>query len=203
VNKTIIEIGDSVTPEQRNDPRFKKLLQDCEGTFNASDSDLFKLLIALHEAGHGYFARKSGATKIRYFGPKMVWNSRYNRPEIHRSSTEWTPAAGRSTVLQIKPQIAGFICRRELSGFPNDEVAIKIDVELCRDWFDKHVGTGEGAFNAVLRDAEREILVDLRSPKTRREIWGEARRFDDEIFPKVKANAVKQNGASSVWQGRG
>jgi hypothetical protein len=183
VNKITIEIDDSVTMEQREDPRFKRLMQYSEEEFNASDSDLFKLLIGLHEAGHGYFALKSGATKIRYFGPTMVWNSRYDRPAIHRSSVEWTPAAGRSTVHQIKPQIAGFICRRELSGFPNDEVAIKTDVELCREWFDEHVGTGEDAFNAVLKDAECEILIDLRSPKTRHEIWAEARRVVAEIFP--------------------
>jgi hypothetical protein len=85
----------------------------------------------------------------------------------------------------IKPHIGGYICRHELSGFPNDAIAVGLDLEGCREWFDQNVGTGEEAFQKVLREAEEAILIDLRSPKTRREIWDEARRFVREIFPAV------------------
>jgi hypothetical protein len=201
VNKIIIEIDDSVTKEQREDPRFKKLLQDCEKEFNDPRSDLLKLLIGLHESGHGYFARKSGATNIYYRGPKMMWDSRpeYNCPAISRSAIVYTRSPNASVIENIKISLAGYIVRRELSGYPNDAIAIGSDLGSCRDWFYENIGEDEAVFNAAVADAEREILIDLRSPKTRREIWDEARRFVAVIFPKrseIAANKRKMNQAA-------
>lgn len=183
----MIQIHPSVTEQQRLDPRFTKLLRDCEKGFNSPLNDNFKLLIGLHEAGHAYFARKAGATQIRFRGPTLLWDDRpqYNCPAISRAATIWTPADACEPIAEMKAAIAGYIVRRELSGKPNDQTAIESDLDNCRNWFYQNVGEDETAFNTAVRDAEDEILIDLRSPKTRHEIWAEARRFVNDVFPAV------------------
>jgi hypothetical protein len=180
----VIKISDKVSDEQRLDPRFQKLLKNSEVFFNSAGSANYKLMLGLHEAGHAYFAAKSGATNIRFCGPTMQWDTRplYDCPAISRSSISWTPVVGGSIVEGIKPHIGGYICRRELSGSPNDKIAIGMDLQGAREWFEQNVGTGDEAFQNALEDAEREILKDLRSPATRHQIWDEARRFVREIF---------------------
>jgi hypothetical protein len=185
---TIVRIDPSVTPEQRNDPRFKQLHQQAEEFFNDPRSDQYKLLLGLHEAGHFFFARQAGATNIRYRGPTMFWDYRppkYDLPAISRSATIWTPAPNCESIAEIKAHIAGYIVRREMSGWPNDTTAIESDLDGCRNWYENNFGGDEAAFNAAVGEAEHEILIDLRSPKTRREIWDEARRFVAVIFPKL------------------
>jgi hypothetical protein len=194
-----IKIDNSVTPEQRRDPRFQKLLQDAKVFFNSPKNEHYKLMLGLHEAGHGYFARKSGAANVRYFGPRMLWDSRpqYNCPAISKSSTAWTPAIGGSIVDKLKANIGGYICRRELSGDPNDQTAIEMDLHSAREWFDRNVGTGEEAFTAAIAEAERAILFDLQSQSVVDEIWAEANRFVEQVFrpmkatPRIKTNRVK------------
>ena len=194
-----IEIDPSVTEEQRCDPRFQKLLKDAEEFFNSPDNDHYKLMLGLHEAGHAYFARRAGAINVRFYGPTMYWDSRpqhgYNCPAISRSSCGWTPIGG-SIVANIKAHLGGYICRRELSDSPNESIAVEMDLQTCREWFDKDVGTGEEAFQKALQDAEHEILEDLKSPQVLAEIWMEAERFVREVFqpqpaPKIKTKRIK------------
>ncbi|MGD0908540.1 MAG: SEC-C metal-binding domain-containing protein [Candidatus Acidiferrales bacterium] len=193
-----INIHPSVTPEQLRDPRFQKLLRDAEVFFNSPKNDNYKLMLGLHEAGHAYFARRSGATNIRHYGPKMIWDSRpqYDCPAISKSSTAWTPAPGGSIVDSLKANIGGYICRRKLSDDPNDQTAIEMDLYSAREWFDKNVGTGDEAFKAAIAEAEAEILVDLKSESVVAEIWDAANRFVKEVFqskhtPKMKTKSVK------------
>lgn len=178
-----MKIADSVTGEQRNDPRFKKLMQDCEDGFNSPDSGLLKLMIGLHEGAHRCYAERAGATNICYRGPTLMWDYRYDCPAISRSAIAYTRSTNASIIQNVKISLAGYICRQKLSGTPNDQSPVEMDLHTCRKWFDEHVGTGEDAFNSAVQQAERELIIDLRSPKTRREIWDEARRFVREIFP--------------------
>lgn len=184
-----VAIDSSVTELQRNDPRFKLLHQQAEEFFNDPRSDQYKLLLGLHEAGgHGFFARKANATRIRFRGPTMFWDYRppkYDLPAISRSATIWTPVPNCEPLAEMKAHIAGYIVRRELSGSPNDAVAIESDLDGSRNWYENNVRGDEVTFNAAVAEAEREILVDLRSPKIRREIWDEARKFVSEIFPTI------------------
>jgi hypothetical protein len=185
-DQKIVQIDPSVTQEQFEDPRFQELLREFEESYNAPDSDLFKLLIGLHESGHAYFARKAGATNVRYRPPTLMWDYRppkYDCPAISRAATIYVLPADCTLVNRMKASIAGYICRRELSGWPNDLTAIESDLDSCRNWYANNVGGEEAAFNAAVQDAGRELLIDLRSPKTRREIWEEARRVVAEIFP--------------------
>jgi hypothetical protein len=184
-----IDIDPSVTPEQEQDPHFKKLLKDAEDFFNSRESKHYKLLLGLHEAGHIYYAKLAGATEIQKHGPRMMWDSRpqYNCPAISRSSVSWIPNGGFS-LANLKADIAGYIVRRELSGEPNDHIAIERDLNEARERFDKYVGTGDDAFNALVVEAEAEILIDLRSPAIRHEIWEEARQFVKEVFPPTRPN---------------
>ena len=184
-----IEIDPSVTEEQRCDPRFQKLLKDAEEFFNSPKSRNYKLMLGLHEGGHAYFARRAGAINVRFYRPKMCWDSRphhgYNCPAISRSSCGWT-ATGGSVVANVKASLGGYICRRELSNSPNDHIAIESDLDGAREWFDRHVGTGEETFKKTLEEAEREILEDLKSQFVVYEIWAEAKRFVEEVFQTPK-----------------
>jgi hypothetical protein len=188
----IIAISDTVSEQQRLDPLFQKLLKESEAFFNSPGRDHDKLMLGLHEGGHAYFAAKSGATNIRFYGPTMHWDSRpqYDCAAISRSSIRWTPSVGGSIVDSVKPHIGGYICRRELSGSPNDQIAIEMDLQSCRNWFDRNVGTGDEAFKIAIAGAEAEILFDLKSQSVVNGIWAEAHRFVQEIFPAPKLTSA-------------
>lgn len=204
-----VKIDPSVTKEQRRDPRFQKLLADTEIFFDSPDSNHYKLLLGLHEGSHAYFARQAGAINIRFYGPTMYFDSRpqYGCPAISRSSCEWTPNGG-SILSNIKAFLAGYIARRELSDSPNDHIAVGMDLQNCRDWFDRHVGTGDDAFKQVVADAEREILEDLKSQIVVGEMWAEAKRFVKEVFepitpaPKTKRIKIGRNEPCICGSGR-
>jgi hypothetical protein len=187
-----IKIAESITEDRRKDPRFQKLLADAESFFNSSKTEAYMRLLALHEAGHSYFARRSGATGIAFHGPMMLWDDRpqYDCPAISRSATGWTQNLNSGVVANIKADIGGFICRRELSNEPNDATAIEMDLHTARQWFDTKVATGDAAFKQALEDAEREILEDLKDPSVVQEIRAEAKRFFKEVF-QTKINTPK------------
>jgi hypothetical protein len=190
-----IRIDPSVTPAQRCDPRFKGLLANWETFFRSSKSADYKLKIGLHEAGHIVFAKRAGATDIRRYGPAMYWDSRlrYNCPIISKSSVAWTPNPNAPVIANLKAHIGGYLVRRELSDEPNDNIAIESDLESCRKRFDSNVGAGEQAFQKALEEAEHDILEDLKDPAIVAEIWSEARRFVNEIFPTPKKIKLGRN----------
>jgi SEC-C motif len=211
-NAVKIAIDPSVTEEQRCDPRFWKLLADAETFFNSQENNHYKFLLALHECAHSFWAKRSGATSIRHRGPTMIWDTRpkYNCPAISKSSTAWTPAVGSSVVANLKANIAGYVCRRELTDSPNDHIAIERDLQDARNWFDRHVGTGDDAFKAAIAEAEAEILLDLKSQSVVDEIWSEAKRFVEEVFqakptpktPKIKRIKVGRNEICPCGSGK-
>jgi hypothetical protein len=182
-----IKISPSVTARQREDSRFIELLKHSEAFFNCSCpkcfSEGYRSRLCLHEAGHAYFARKSGASDVKFYGPTMYWDARpeYDKPAISRSAVGWTPNTA-SVVDEVKAYIAGYVCRREMTGTPNDKIAIGSDLDGCRKWFDRWVGTGDLGFAASVDEADSELLKDLRLPGVRREIWRTARKFEREVF---------------------
>lgn len=113
-----------------------------------------------------------------------MWDSRprYDCPAISKSSCSWTPRTN-ALIPNIKANIAGYVVRRELSKYPNDQIAVEKDLEDARSWFDQKVGASEEAFQRVIQQAEREILQDLQDPKVVEELWQEAARFVAEVFP--------------------
>jgi SEC-C motif len=178
-----IKIDPSVTPAQQRDPRFQKLLADAEDFFNNPINNSYKLKLGLHEAGHAYFAKRTGATNITFHGPTMYFDDRpqYRCPAISKSSVGWTPNPSARVVDNLKAHIGGFIVRREMS-MPNERIAIEMDLQGAREWFDESIGTGDGAFKTAIAEAEAEILLDLKSKAVVRELWGEARKFVEEVF---------------------
>ncbi len=154
----------------------------------------WKQLTSLHEAAHAYYAEKAGASDIKFYGPTMYWDSRinpktgqpYDCPSISRSAIGWIYGENTSAIDNIKASVAGYIVRREMSEEPNDEIAISMDIDGARDWFDRHVGTGDEDFKKCIAEAEEAVLEDLQSPAVKKEIWAEAHRFQQEIFPAPK-----------------
>jgi hypothetical protein len=151
-----------------------------------------KLLIGLHEGAHAYFAKKAGSTDIKFYGPTMYWDSRinpstsqpYDCPALSRSSTCWTRVTC-SPLDNLKADVAGYICRREMSELPNDQIAIGSDLEDALNWYRRRSGTEE-EFRQLVVEAENAVTKDLQSSTVREEIWAEAKRFEKEIFPAPK-----------------
>jgi hypothetical protein len=184
-----VKISPTVTPEQLQDPRFISLLEESERFFDCRNlccfSEIFRILLCLHEAGHAYFAKKAGASVIEFHGPMMCWDTRpgHDEPAISRATTTWIWNGRNDVVNSVAAFLAGYICRREMSHIPNNEICIGADRYACRVWFDRWVGTGDIGFEVALEDAEKAILEDLNSPEVRKDIWAEARRCG-EIFPR-------------------
>ncbi|VVB53001.1 Uncharacterised protein [uncultured archaeon] len=201
----LVKISPTVTAAQRYDPRFTKLLKQSEAFFNCRKpccfGEKFRAMLCLHEGAHAYFARKAGATNIVFHGPEMFWDSRpeYNRPAISKSSVSWDEPVGGFTGETAKADLAGFICRREMTDSPNDEIAISSDIATCRGRFDRYIGTGDEAFKKLLKDVEAALLVDLKSPSIRAEIWAEAKRFEKQIFPAPKLTSDMLRAKRLGW----
>jgi hypothetical protein len=189
----IVKIHSSVTSQQGRDPRFIQILRDSEKWLNSGKPQVAKFLrnLSLHEGAHAYFARKAGATNIKFHGPTMYWDSRpqYNGPAISNSSVSWREPSN-FDVVTAKADIAGFICRREMTDSPNDAVAIEMDLASCRKRFDKHIGGDDEAFKQFVAEAERVLLEDLKSPQIREVIWAEAKHFEEEVFQAPKLTAA-------------
>jgi hypothetical protein len=82
--------------------------------------------------------------------------------------------------------VAGYVCRREMSDEPNDGVAINMDVDSARPWYQEHVGGTEQEFQKVIVEAEDALLKDLKDTLVRAGVLAEAKRFEKEIFPAPK-----------------
>jgi hypothetical protein len=103
----------------------------------------------------------------------------------------------------LKPIVAGYIARREMSTQPNDAIAISSDTDNARRWFDEHVGASDEAFQKALKKAEDAVTVDLQSPLIQREVRAEARRFQEEIFPTPQQTCVGEEAcgeACKPWE---
>lgn len=83
----------------------------------------------------------------------------------------------------VKACVAGYVCRREMSDEPNDGVAIDMDVDSARPWYQIHVGGTEEAFQKVIVEAEDVVVKDLKDTAARAGVLAEANRFEREIFP--------------------
>jgi hypothetical protein len=86
----------------------------------------------------------------------MFWDSRpeYDCPAISKSSVSWDEPRGGFDAEVAKANLAGFICRREMSDTPNDEIAISADFAVCRERFNRYIGAGEDAFKLFIKDVE-------------------------------------------------
>jgi hypothetical protein len=201
----IVKISPTVTAAQRNDPRFILLLQQSQLFFNCRKQCCFNATfredLCLHEGAHAYFARKAGATNIKFHGPEMFWDSRpeYDCPAISKASVSWDEPLGCFGVDAAKADLAGFICRREMSDTPNDEIAISSDLAQCRERFDRHIGGGDDAFNGLIGHAERSILTDLKSPQVQHEIRQMGRQFEREVFPIPKLTSEMLRARRLGW----
>jgi hypothetical protein len=116
----------------------------------------------------------------------MMWDYRpqhgYDCPAISRSSTVWTLDTD-SVIDYVKVCVAGYVCRREVSDEPNDGVAINMDADSARPWYQEHVGGTEKEFQKVIVEAELSIVQDLQDTAVRAGVLAEAKRFQREIFP--------------------
>jgi hypothetical protein len=196
-----VAISDTVTQEQRRDPRFIKLMKNEERYYNSpAFIQNYRRLLALHESGHSVWAKKAGATNIHFYGPEMFWDSRpeYDCPLISRSSTGYTLPAAVTALHAIKAGIAGFVVR-EYYGSPNDAIAIGMDINGARQRYAELVGGTEADFQKEVVKAKAEIIAELASPAVQAEILAEINRFEQEIFPAPKLTSSVLRARRLAW----
>jgi hypothetical protein len=189
-----IKISPTVTPEQREDPRFKKLFQQTTTYFNSPNPNLFtkkqRDLICIHESGHIVYARLAGVTDMNFYGPTLYWCSGCpgcpgNTPALSNASINftWPDVVTISAVLKTK--IAGVVFREILTDTPNDAVAIWRDTQDGRTIYHK-ISLDEDAFQRDLKAARDAVIEDLQSSEFQELAWKTAKEFGREIFPAPK-----------------
>jgi hypothetical protein len=109
----------------------------------------------------------------------------YDCPAISRSSCCWTIPGDTLVMDALKAHVAGYVCRREMTDTPNDEITIGMDLEAVRKPFENIGGTEEES-RQMVAETEKAVTNDLQSSAVREEIWAEAKRFEKEIFPAPK-----------------
>jgi hypothetical protein len=201
-----IKISPSVTWEQQQDPRFKKLLEEATRFFNSPYyfTKKHRSLLCLHEAGHIVYARRVGATDIRFYGPAMYWCSGCpgcsgNTPSISRSSVIWTPPTNCDVTAALKAEIGGIVFREILSDTPNDEVAAWSDMKGARRWYQEHVGLDEDTFLLSIETAREEIIEDLKDPNFIKLVWDTGKEFEKAVFPAPKLTSSMLRARRLGW----
>jgi hypothetical protein len=179
-----VTVSPTIPEDKLDDPRLEKLLKESIAYFNCSHcfTPKYRTLLCLHEAGHAVYGRAIGS-EVEFHGPTIYWDARpqYDMPAISKASTSWTPKGG-SVIAIVKSFIGGFRFRELLSDTPNDEIAIGMDMDNCRTWFDAYVGIGDAGFDLAIEVAKDEISMDLRQPEFRKLAWDTAREFERKVF---------------------
>lgn len=202
----IVKISPTITQAQRRDPRFLRLLQECEAFFKSGTTGARKAfrLTSLHESGHITYARLLGATDIRFHGPTMFWcdgcaGCSGDAPAISNSSVSWTWPANVDTTAALKANLGGIVFREVLSDTRNDEIAIERDMKHAREWYRQHVGSDEVAFLREVAVAKEEIKEDLKFPAFRELAWTVAKEFEKAIFPAPKLTSAMLRARRLGW----
>jgi hypothetical protein len=203
-----VKISNTLTEAQREDPRFKIALQHATFFFNSPVhfTKEFRSLLCLHEAGHIVYARRAGATDIRFHGPMMRFCDGCPDPVctsnpfgVSKSSVSWTFPPNCDVIAAIKADTASFIFREVLTDTKNDEAAIFSDMQTARKDYEKHRGEGEKDFLCCVETARQEILKDLGSPEFVKLAWDTADEFRREVFPIQKVTAASLRAKRLGW----
>ena len=148
MSQIAVKISPTVTKEQQQDPRLKEMFQEVTRFYNSPHlfTKKYRGNLCLHEGGHVLYARRAGATDIRFYGPTIYWcagcpGCSGNAPSISKSSISWTLQAGCEVIAALKAHIGGIVFREVLSDQPNDAAAIWSDTKGASQWYRKNVGT--------------------------------------------------------------
>jgi hypothetical protein len=57
-----------------------------------------------------------------------------------------------------------------------------MDMQSCREWYQRHVRGTEEDFQKAVEVARQKIITELRSPDFQAEIWEVAKEFEWEVF---------------------
>jgi hypothetical protein len=199
-----INISPTVTREQQQDPRFQASLEATKRYFNSPDfRKKYRRLLCLHEAGHIVYARRAGATDVKFHGPTMYWCSGCpacpgDTPSVSKSMVSWTSPPDCGVTAELKSHIGGIVFR-ELSGEPNDEAGKWSDMKNAREWYQEHVGLDEKAFLQAVLDARKEIIQDLKSVEFQKLVSDTAEEFGRAIFPAPKVTAATLRARRLGW----
>jgi hypothetical protein len=199
-----VKISPTVTREQQQDPRFKKLHQETTNFLNspAHFTKKYRSLLCLHEAGHVVYARRAGATDVGFHGPTLYWCSGCphcpgDTPSISRSSVNWTFPPNCGVIAALKADIGGIVFREVLTDTPNDEAAVWSDMNSARRDYER---LGDGNFLSAVEAARQEIIKDLESPQFRRLAWDTAKEFEQAIFPAPKLTSATLRAIRLAWR---
>lgn len=179
---------EQVPKERRGDPRFVGIRARINATY--SDPNLIQQ-IAMHEAAHAIFLEEADTVGIKFFGPKIFYDSTKENPfDYQNASTKGSGRGGKQSfdaawILKgAKACFAGGVAVRELMGVSDGGDAT--DTGLFDAFCDtllasKLVRNIDRAGLAKL--AQDELLTDLNVADTRVKIWNKV----GDVIPQICA----------------
>jgi hypothetical protein len=144
----------------------------------------------IHEAGHMFYLTQIGVTEYSYLGPRIVYNQLQDNFDGYMASVQ--PQAADFTkntdpqkllITAAKAYAAGSAFTKKLTGAPDqgdqeDRENLDNMCDLIQQKFSGFVIDREASW----KQAQEDVLRDLRSPEFRAKAWEKAREIQGKLF---------------------
>lgn len=181
-----------VPPDRWEHPNFLQLRLQME---TALSQRAWINAFCIHEAGHMTYCRELGVTDYDFLGPRISYDRGGDSFDGYMAAVQpkgiprpYPDASDTQKILNTvaKACVAGLVFTRTLTSAPDSGEAE--DRQRFHDLCRVAEGNLSGASDTVIdrkkswEIAEKEVLVDLRSPQFRLKAWETARAIEDWLF---------------------
>lgn len=186
----MVQIDISAVPvEKRDDHRFTRLLQQMQAAVNAP---AWQATFCIHEIGHKIYLEKMGVTGFDFIGPRIVYDATEDEfagytAAVKAQNIPMLVANGfdfNNWLNQLaQSKAAGGVFSRRFTGAP-DHGDAEDRAEFSRgcDMLREKMSGLQIDEDAIWKQAQEEIMKDLRSPTYRRQCWDEASKIKAQLF---------------------
>jgi hypothetical protein len=174
---------------KRSDPRFTNLLAQMQAAVN---DPAWQAAFGIHEIGHKIYLEKMGVTGFDFIGPRVEYDAAkdefagytaavkaQNIPLLVANGfdfNKWLNQLARS-------KAAGGVFSRRLTEAPDHgDAEDRSEFSRGCDMLREKMPGLQIDEDAIWKEAQEEILKDLRSPAYRRQCWDEANKIKAQLF---------------------
>ncbi len=171
---SMIVLDKSRIPDNRlEDPR---LIAEGKNCCEALQDPRYRLQVCVHEAAHGIYLRRAGATELIYHGPVAYYDAAIDEFDIGSAGILGKfPAEG---VNMSAPELARWLAAGGVAKCLLTDASDGGDGRDFEEFTRMCEGYGDQAIQLEWEAAKKDIEKDLRSPAFRREVWKLAREFE-------------------------
>lgn len=138
----------------------------------------------IHEAGHMTYFRQLGIAEYEFAGPRIKYNPKTDSFDGYMASVKpKAPPTSADLRTAAKAYVAGLVFTRRLTNAPDS------GEQEDRQNFDAVCQAIEHSLNGLTidrdeswKEAEKDVVVDLRSPQFRTKAWETAREIEKILF---------------------